>query len=492
MYYGPNHGKGMKVLIVNAPLSLAEQAGNSSLAKVGNLQQPLGVLYIAAVLEKEGFDVIVYDCPQLDITMPELRDLVAKEKPSLIGYSCTTLSFNNTVKSAKLIKEAVPDTTIILGGPHVAADPKGCLDNDIFDVAITGEAEYAFLEMAELLRDGKYDKEHYVNVKGLLYKDKGMKGEHMVRFTPSRGFINNLDELPFPARHLVAPLPEYKATIASSMRHPVGSLMSSRGCPAQCKFCDRSVFGNRFRAHSAERLVDECELLIKKFGAREIKFWDDTFTLNQARIRKMCDLIHERKLDFVWTCLTRVDASTPELFKMMKKAGCWQVLFGIEHGNDEMLKKMKKGTTSAMIRKAVRWAKDAGLNVRGSFVVGYPGETSETMEENLVFAKSLPLDVASFYVFTPYHGTEAFHDLVVQGKIKHNDYDHYHEMIDPDTAKLAYVPDGMTEEEIKVFMSKCYKEFFLRPSYIWGQIKGIRHMNQVLGYVEGLRAVVGL
>ena len=487
MYYGPNKGKGMKVLLINSPLSLEEQAGNSSLAKVGNLQQPLGILYIAAYLEKEGFDVQVFDCPQLDISIPELMDMVAEVKPKLIGYSCTTLSFNNTLKAATLIKEAVPDCRLIVGGPHVAADPKGSLDNDIFEVGVTGEAEEAFLEIAEHVRDGIFDKEHFKEIKGVLYREDGI-----VKFTPSRGFINNLDELPFPARHLVAPLPDYKATIASSMRHPVGSIMSSRGCPAQCKFCDRSVFGNRFRAHSAKRIVDEIELLVKKYGAREIKFWDDTFTLNQARIKEMCELIKERKIDVVWTCLTRVDASTPELFKMMKEAGCWQVLFGVEHGNNEMLKKMKKGVTNDQITKAVRWAKDAGLNVRGSFVVGFPGETKETMEENLVFAKSLPLDVASFYVFTPYHGTEAFQDLVVHGKIKHNDYDHYHEMIDPDSAKLAYVPDGMTEEQIKEFMSRCYKEFFLRPGYIWGQIKSIRHMNQVLGYVQGLRAVVGL
>ena len=262
----------MKVLIINAPLSLAEQSGNSSLSKVGNLQQPLGIAYIGAVLEKANFDVKIFDCPQMECSIPELRDLVVEMKPKLIGFSCTTLSFNNTLKAAKLIKEALPESFFILGGPHVAADPKGSVENDIFELGVTGEAEYTFLELAEQIRDN--NKIHKEVIKGVVYTEDGQ-----FKATPSRGFISNLDELPIPARHLLPPLSAYKATIASSMKHPVGSIMSSRGCPAQCKFCDRTVFGNRFRSHSPKRIVDEMELLVKKFGAKEIKFWDDTFPL---------------------------------------------------------------------------------------------------------------------------------------------------------------------------------------------------------------------
>ncbi len=480
----------MKVLIINAPLSLAEQAGNSSLAKVGNLQQPLGIAYIGAILEKAGFEVVIYDCPQMDVSIPELRDKVAELKPKLIGFSCTTLSFNNTLKAASLIKKALPETHLIVGGPHVAADPKGSVDNDIFELGVTGEAEYTFLELAERIRDGKTQDTKILGIdeiKGVVYSENGA-----FRSTPSRGFISDLDELPIPARHLLPPLSDYKATIASSMKHPVGSIMSSRGCPAQCKFCDRTVFGNRFRAHSPKRIADEMELLVKRFGAKEIKFWDDTFTLNKKRVYDLCEEIYKRKIKVVWACLTRVDAADYDLYKAMKKAGCWQVLFGLEHGNNRMLEKMKKGFTIDKAAESVRAAKKAGLNVRGSFVVGYPGETKETMQDTLDFAKSIPLDVASFYVFTPYHGTQAFQELVKEGKIRHNDYDFYHEMIDPDSAKLAYVPDGLTEKEIALFVKKCYSEFFLRPSYIMKQIMAIRNLNQIKGYWDGAMAVIGL
>ena len=248
-------------------------------------------------------------------------------------------------------------------------------------------------------------------IKGILYKENGE-----IKITAPRGYIQDLDALPFPARHLYPPLSEYRPVPASFIKLPLGHIMTSRGCPYQCIFCDRKIFGNSFRARSPKNVVDELEELINVHGAKEIKFFDDTFTLDKKRVLEIFKEMKRRNLKFPWSCLTRVNHVDAELLKEMKTAGCWQISYGLESGDQRMLNIMKKGTTVEQNRNAVIWAKKTGLNVRAFFVLGMPGETPESLKKTVEFAKSLPIDIVTFYSVTLYPGNELYEMAKKEGR----------------------------------------------------------------------------
>ncbi len=476
----------MKIVLVNPPLSALEQTGGSSFEKVANITQPLGLAYLAAVLEKDGFEVRIIDCPQSNMMYDKLTKLVKDENPQMIGITATTLSFPNAVDAAKKIKLEIPDSYIVLGGPHVTAAPDEAIKNTCFDIGVLREGEITLLEIARKMRDEDraFDKS---SIRGVVYLEDGT-----VKFTQMREYIKDLDSLPFPARHLLPPISEYHPTPISCRNPPLGTLITTRGCPNQCAFCDRKIFGNLTRFRSPGNIVDEIEELIEKYGAKEIKFWDDTFTANQQRAFDICDEIIRRKINIPWSCLTRVNTVSKELLKRMKDAGCWQVAYGLESGSQKILDLMKKGITIEQSTNAVKWTKEVGLNVRGYFVLGFPGETRETIRNTINFAKKMKLDGANFYMFIPFPGAEIFHHLDKKGLILHRDYRFYHEMTDEKFSKLPYVPEGFTEKEIKSIYAKMHKEFYLNPSFIFRQITSIRRFNDIKRYWNGLLTILNL
>ena len=241
-----------------------------------------------------------------------------------------------------------------------------------------GEGEEALVEIVSL---SSVACNNLRGVKGIIFRKDG----NLV-ITPMREAIRDLDSLPFPARHLLPPLSRYRPTPASYRRLPLGVMITSRGCPQQCAFCDRAVFGNGYRKRSPENVLGEVDELAYKYGAREIRFFDDCFTLDKERVMKICHGLRKIKPRLPWTCLTTVGSVTKELLKEMSSSGCWQVLYGLESGSDRMLKLLKKGATLEQNIQAVRWAKEAGLSVRADFIVGTPGETEESLRETLAFA----------------------------------------------------------------------------------------------------------
>jgi len=481
----------MKILLINPPLSMKEQSGGSSLEKVANVTQPLGLAYLAAVLEQEKFEVKIIDCPQSNIRFGELNEMIKRENPEIVGLTATTLSFSNALEVAKNMKSSMPNIFTIIGGPHITASPTDTISNKCFDLGILREGEYTLLETARKIEDEGFDFDRS-SIRGVVYREDDIEGSDDVRFTQPRDYIKDLDSLPLPARHLLPPLAEYHPTPASCKKVPLGTMITSRGCPNQCIFCDRKVFGNFTRFHSPKRVVDEIEELVKKFGAKEIKFWDDTFTANQDRAFEICDEILRRKIKITWTCLTRVNNVSKELLRSMKASGCWQVLYGFESGNQKILDIMKKGITLEQSENAARWSRELGFNVRGSFVLGIPGETRETIMDTFNFAKKLRLDAVNFYMLTPYPGTEVYDSLVKGGLILHSDYRFYHEMTDSKTSRLPYVPPGFTEREMKLIYAQFHKKFYLDPRYVLRQLRSIRGFNDIKQLWNGLLAIVGL
>jgi radical SAM superfamily enzyme YgiQ (UPF0313 family) len=264
--------------------------------------------------------------------------------------------------------------------------------------------------------------------------------------------------------------------------------MTSRGCPFRCAFCDRSVFGNAVRFHGPERVIEEFRILTEEHGAREIRFFDDTFTLNRTRTEAVCAALERRGGKIPWTCLTAVSAVNPELLGAMKKAGCWQVLFGLESGDERMLKLLGKGNSVEQNRRAVGWAKSAGLEVRADFIVGTPGETRESLNNTLNFALASDLDYAHFNKFTPFPGTELYVRLAAEGY--RFDFSRHCSILDH--GALLYVPPGLDKEEYRRWLDQAFKRFYLRPGYIFKRVKAVRTWAQFKGQVRGSLSIIGL
>jgi radical SAM superfamily enzyme YgiQ (UPF0313 family) len=318
-------------------------------------------------------------------------------------------------------------------------------------------------------------------IKGIIYKQDGK-----VSITTKREFIKDLDRLPFPARYFLPPLSRYRPTPASYKRLPLATIMTSRGCPSQCVFCDKAVFGNIYRQRTADNILAEVEEVIGRFGAREIRFFDDLFTLDKQRTYKIC--VGLKKKMVPWTCLTTVTAVTKELLNEMKAAGCWQVLYGLESGDSRMLKLLGKGNTIEENIRAVRWAKEAGLSVRADFIVGTPGETMDSLKETLRFAIGMDLDYAHFNKFVPFPGTELYKSLTCAGY--NFNFSGRCSILDHST--LFYVPDGISREEYRRFLDSAYKKFYLRHRYIIKRLLSIRTKDEFIGQLKGFFAIAGL
>ncbi len=264
--------------------------------------------------------------------------------------------------------------------------------------------------------------------------------------------------------------------------------MTSRGCPGKCTFCDQSVFGHHCRRRSVENIMAEVRELVERHGAREIRFFDDTFTMDRKQVQKICKRFRRDFPNVPWTCLTRVKHVDLELLNTMKQSGCWQVLFGLEAGDDETLERLGKGTTVEMNRRAVLAAHEAGLSVRADFIVGVPGQTMDNLKNTLDFACSLPIDFAHFNKFVPYPGTQLYRELVARGHSLTFDNSSFISNHD----EVGFVPESLSREEYMRFLDESFKKFYLRPAYIFRRLKWIRTWDQVKGHLQGVLAILSL
>lgn len=465
-------GRGFRVLLISPPLSTVKQAG--SLKGLANVLPTMGIGYIAAVLEKAGVETTILDGIGESLDIDEMASRVQTLATDVIGITATILTVSAAAALAEKLKERLPTVPVVLGGPQLCSAPERTMKSGVYDIGVLGEGEETMLDLVRALQEGRKD---LSGIKGLILREG-----NELRFTPPRHYIKDLDSLPFPARHLYPPLDRYRPVPASYIKKPVGLMITSRGCPYQCIFCDRKVFGNRFRAHSPKYVADEMEEVVKVHGAREIRFMDDTFTMDIGRVEGICEELFRRRLDVPWTCLTRVNTVNLEILRKMKAAGCWQVIYGIESGDQRILETVKKGVTVEQNEWAVRLAKKAGLNVRATFVLGLPGETAETVRRTIEFAKRVPLDVVNFFAVILYPGNE-LHDIARrEGRILHENYDEYTSLIDTESTRLHYVPQGMTEADLKNAIVEAHRSFYFRPGYIWRQLLSIRGVQDVSRY----------
>jgi radical SAM superfamily enzyme YgiQ (UPF0313 family) len=324
-----------------------------------------------------------------------LKQEISRFKPDIVGITSVTVTFSSAVQAAHAAKEVYPQALVVLGGPHVTVlDEQTVGENADVDVVVRGEGEATMLELAELV--AKSNLENLQNVKGITFRKDG----NIVR-TPERDFIQNLDELPHPA-YKYFPLDKYR--LFGKLILPI---TTSRGCFANCSFClAPRMAGRAFRARSPKNVVDELELFKNLYKPDAFTFHDETFTTDKERAIEICEEIRRRKIGTPWDCSTRVDRISKDLLVKMKEVGCQLVSFGAESGSQEILNAMRKGTTVEQNERAIKWVKEAGMTVTVSMIIGYPGETRETLEQTLNFIRKTQPDDVHLSLATPYPGIE--------------------------------------------------------------------------------------
>ncbi|MBU1975821.1 MAG: B12-binding domain-containing radical SAM protein [Nanoarchaeota archaeon] len=471
------------VLLIFPPISVNERYAKN-VGDVGGHLPPLGLLTIAAVLEENGYSVEVIDGPVSGLDTRGVAKLAKKKKPGIIGISFLTASVYRAEELAKYLKKSMPDTPVIVGGHHTTILPKEVAKNKHFDAGVMGEGEFTFLELIQKYKENPKlfkQPDELLKIQGMVVKVKGK-----VKFSGTRPPISDLDALPFPARHLVD-MKKYVPLPNQYLRKPITNMVAIRGCPYQCTYCSNSaIFGRKIRFPSPERTVSEMEHLIDDYGIREISFWDDTFTVNKEWLHKVCDLIIKKKFDIIWSCYGRVNTVDLKLLRKMKKAGCWNIFYGLEAGDQKLLDIINKNITLQQIRNAIRWTKQAGIESRGSFMLALPGETPELARKTIDFACELDLDYAQFCITTPFPGTKLYETAKKYGKLDKK-FDEYH------IWSPVFVPYGYKDkEEIEKMFKLAFRKFYMRPSYAWKQFRKIKTMEDVRRNLKGLRLVLGM
>lgn len=467
------------LILVDPPAQISARFGK--LAKAGSFLPSLGLLYMAAVARDEGFSVQVIDANLAGYSLSELVRAILKERPRWVGLSATTLTIDAAGKIAAGIKKKAPETLTVVGGAHITAVPQVTLKRyPGVDIGIIGEAEETLKELL-LALDNKKD---IKRVKGLMIRD-----DRKLVFTGPRKFIQNLDDLPIPAWDLLPGFPEkYRSSANSFLQLPAAHLVTSRGCTGKCLFCDRSVFGRLPRMHSAERVLAMIEHLVRNYEIREIQFFDDNFALFPKRLEEICQGLIAKNWGLSWSCQARCDMLNPKILRLMKRAGCWQIGLGIESGSDKILKILQKGETKEKIKKAVEATTKAGIEVKGFFILGNPGETKETLEETKNFILSLPLTYVHTTYFTPYPGSEAYTIADKFGKFKFkNDWS----KLGRGTIEAVFVPYGLTKKYLEKKAAEIFKRFYFRPKIIYYHIKKAILLPRLWpAYIKGLFSVI--
>ncbi len=355
---------------------------------------PLGIGYIASYLRKHGYSVEIVDCTFL--TYDEAIERLRRAKPRVVGiYSMLSM-----VRQAKQLAADISEAceVLVAGGPMPSAYPSMFLDR--FDFVCQGEGEETMHELLEALDRGGVER-----VRGLWIGPRQNGGR--IKFTGARPLIRDLDALPFPARDLYDN-EAYKRYYRINYGYTITSMVASRGCPFSCDFCWRPDYGRVYRVRSPSNIVDEMEEIRERYGYERIWFADEIFIVDKRHVKELCREIIRRRIDVGWECLSRVDLIDDEVARLMKRAGCYKVIFGLESGDDHILKLMNKRITVEQSRKAVKIAKKAGLKVGAFFILGYPGENNETMLRTIKLASRLPLDYFSMTVPYPLPGTKLY------------------------------------------------------------------------------------
>ena len=463
------------ICLINPFITSAERYGKE-IGDIGGHQMPLGLYYLAAVLLRDGERVEVIDAEAMKLVHEELVKKLKAAPPALIGITSTTVAFRNARSLAELLRRELPGVPIVIGGPHMTAMPEPTMRTGAFDYGIVREGEEAFSRLVRLLIHGEGVPAEIPNL---------WRAAAGVVTPPAKvEYLADIDTIPFPARQLCGDLSMYRPPVGAFKREPVMSLITSRGCPYQCMFCDNNTFGRKTRFFSAEYVVREIKELVGRYGAREIAFLDDTFVLDKKRLHKIFELLEKEDIKFSWTCMTRANNLDFETLKFMADKGCWQLRVGVESGNQKVLDFIKKGITLEQVRNAAAWCKELKIQTTGFFMIGHHIDTPETIQQTIEFALSLPFTDVTATINTPMPGTESYEKARQYGSYDESDWTSLNYWTP------VFVPKGLTREFMLEKQSEFYRRFYMRPGVLLRQLGKIRSPRAAV--LAAKNAVLGL
>lgn len=472
------------VLLINPTFNVHEHYGK--LSDAASLLLPVSLLYLGGMLEAQGVPVRIMDGQCDDLSEPSLLRMIEDMKPAFVGITMLTPTSFDAHKIAAIVKAHHPNMFVLAGGTHPTVLPEEVMEDRNIDVIAISEAEHTLIDLYNILANGG-ERNALRDVAGIWYRD----GEEIVK-TADRPLFSDLDKLPLPMWHGVK-MDLYHQVPDSSFARPMRVMMSSRGCPFKCIFCSaRQVSGFKYRAHSAERVVEEMEILVNKYNAKQIIFLDDNFIISKKRVFEICELIMKKGYHkkVVWTAAGRADEVNEPLLKAMKDAGCKMISFGIESGSPRLLELMKKGEKKEHIEKAVAMARKSGLKTRGTLILGFPTETREESIETIEFAKRLGLDFAKFSLATPYPGTALYNIAKERGLITGKDWSRFNSQAGYSTYDPVFIPEGRTASEMKELQRLATKEFYLRPRQIMELVTHIGGWSDIKLYLEVVKEII--
>ena len=443
----------MKCILVDPPrraVNVIESEAIRRAAEEHSAYPPVGLAYIAAVLQQNGIEVKIVDAKSLNIPPVVVAERVEEEEPELVGVTVFTSNLKGALETCREIKEHCPYTNIVVGGPHIHPLHREVIERDYIDFCVRGEGEITMLELAKAISSGADLKQ----VTGITFKD----GEDII-VTPDRPFISDLDTLPFPARDLL-PNHIYRAAIGQSWGK-FAAVSASRGCPFHCNFCQVPRFWPVQRRRSVGNILDELEDIAGIYKIKNVRFTDETLPLNKKWITALCQGMAERGLNkkIAWSCDNRVDTINEDILAEMAMANCQVIFYGIEFGNQRILDFAGKGTTIAQICEVIEMTKKAGITPTGNFMIGYPTETRETIQDTIALAVGLDLDFASISIVTPFPGTELYDYCQENDLLRTNNWEEY-SYFHPGEGIIKL--DGLTSGELVNLYQKAYFEFNYR------------------------------
>ena len=457
----------MKALLVNPPQrNMVTNNIPSVVDEERGYNPPLGVLYVAAhAREHTPHEIAVVDAVVEELDYPALKERIAGERPDVVGVTATTFTLPDAMLTVRAVKEISPEIAVVMGGPHPYIYPSETIRLPGVDFLVIGEGEHVF---SALMNNFK-DKSALRGIPGLVFIDGGE-----VVNTGLPPLVEDLDSLPFPARDLT-PFMKYYSLIAKSQ--PVTTMITSRGCPYRCLFCDRPHLGKRFRPRSAGNVVDEMESCYN-MGIREFLIYDDTFTVSKKRVMDICRLIKERGLDIGWDVRARVDTVNPEMLAAMKDAGCDRIHYGVEAGSEEVIKTLRKGITIEQVKRVFKQTREAGISMLAYFMIGSPGETRAQMEESLRLARELNPDYLHLSITTPFPETDLYRMGLEKGVLGHDYWRDFARDPGKDFTPAVW-EEHLTREELIKMLHDGYRGFYLRPGYILKRLGNLRSFGDL-------------
>ncbi|MCM8782110.1 MAG: B12-binding domain-containing radical SAM protein [Candidatus Omnitrophica bacterium] len=439
-----------KALLIDPPtgLYIREDRCQSPAKEIGvaTMRPSIELSYLASMLEKNGCECLMRDYSTEGKSWDDFKADIINFEPDMLIINTTTPTIHQDMFACSLAKKIKPQILAVARGAHFLVYDKDILEKyEDLDIILRKENEITVSELA----CGKRLEE----IEGITYRVNG----NTIR-NKDRAFINDLDNLPFPARHLV----NNKLYVRLDTGEPQATIQTSRGCPGECIFCvANKLSGRKIRFRTPANICDEIEECINKYNIKNFFLRADTFTYNKDWCRDVCHEILKRNLKIEWVCNTRADTLDEKLLDIMKKSGCYAMTIGIESGNQEILDKIKKGITLEQVRKAVKLCKEKGIFLDGYFLIGFPWDNRETIEESIDFALYLNLDAADFFIVYPFPGTEIFRMAQSYGL-----FDPENSLSSKPYAQAALRTFFLDKDELQTLRKYMFKRFYIRPRYI--------------------------